>query len=137
MFDRLPAPSSLSTTTAAQALGSLRSVIGAAMLAMPSALPRVLGADATNARRLGYLVRMVGVREIALGVGTWQALALDDDLRPWLLAQLVSDAGDAASIGLAVRAGRANKLTGAVIIVFALGGVAFDAWVDRAVRAQA
>lgn len=118
-------------------LGVLRSAIGAGMIAAPSLLARSLGADRRTAQRLGYLTRMVGVREIALGAGSIEAVRRGDDPRPWLLAQGASDSGDALSIAVAVARGRVSRPMGLVVIVFALGGVAFDSWVHVvASRAQ-
>ena len=118
---------------AAAGLGWLRTAIGLAMLAAPSLLPRLLGADRTTARRLDYLTRMVGIREVALGAGTLRAVQVHDDPRPWVAAQAASDAGDGLSVGLALGHARVNRLAGGMIVVFALVGVAADLVTHRLV----
>jgi hypothetical protein len=121
----------VTAATAAAALGVARSVFGVAMAVAPALLPRLLGADATTARRLGYLTRMVAARELALGVGTLRAVGTGDDLRSWFVAQAMSDAGDAVAIAAAVRAGRVNRVAAAALVLFATGGAAGDALAFR------
>jgi hypothetical protein len=116
---------------AATALGIARGVFGTAMAVAPALLPRLLGADARTARRLGYLPRMIAARELAIGVGTLRAVGAGEDLRSWLAAQAVSDAGDAVAIAAALRAGRVNRVAGAVLVLFAVGGVTADTFVFR------
>lgn len=124
---REPTPTDLTT-----AVSLLRTTIGVAMLAAPSLLPRMLGADRLTARRVGYLARMVGWREIALGAGTLAGVHEDGDPRPWLAAQACSDAGDAVSLLTAARRGHVHRGLAAMVTLFAAGGLAFDVFVlDR------
>jgi len=49
------------------------------------------------------LARSVGVRDVALGLGTLMAVDHDTPVRGWLEAAMLADAGDAAAIVLGFR----------------------------------
>jgi hypothetical protein len=48
-------------------------------------------------------IRSAGVRDLALGLGSYQALAEGTPVRPWVLACMVSDATDCVATTLALR----------------------------------
>ena len=48
--------------------------------------------------------RPFAAREVGLGLGTLYAAGRGEDLRPWVLAQGLGDAGDAVALASAVRA---------------------------------
>jgi hypothetical protein len=105
-------------------LSALRAGFGTVMIASPRTLPRGLGVDAATCSRVGWLVRMVGYREVALGAGTLLAARQGGGITPWLLGQALVDAGDAAAVATAWR--RRQVATGPAIalIGLAVGGAA-------------
>jgi hypothetical protein len=80
-----------------------RVAVGAAVLARPEVLTRGFRIDSATARRVGWLARMFGVRDMVLGAGTLYALSRDAAPGPWLLASAASDAVDAAALSAAIR----------------------------------
>ena len=51
------------------------------------------------------MTRAVGARDIVIGLALWWTAAQGGDYRGWLRARFLSDAGDAAAVLLAMRAG--------------------------------
>lgn len=100
--------------------------LGVLMFARPRLLPSLLGVDAGSAARAGWLARMVGGREIALGGGTLLAGRGGGSPRPWLLAQATGDGGDALALTLAWRRGNVGGLPAAVVIASAAAGAAAE-----------
>jgi hypothetical protein len=119
-------------TRATVALGVARAGFGLAMLAAPALLPRLLGADRVTARRVDYLSRMIGVREVALGAGTLQATRTGDGPVAWVAAQAVSDAGDAVAVALGMHRGHVARLGGALVLLAGGGGAVGDVLLARA-----
>lgn len=117
---RLPSSTSIAAAVV-PATGWLRIGLGGGLLALPWLLARVLGVDAATARRTEWLGRMVGGREVALGIGT-----LVGPPRPWLTAQMVSDATDAVALVAARRHGQVQRWLAAGVIVFAGAGIAAE-----------
>lgn len=122
----------VSVRSTAAAFGGLRCALGAAMMANPSRLGRVLGVDEATSRRTGWVAAMVGAREIALGVGSLAALRGRAGLAPWFAAQAIADGGDALAIALAVRQDRVHRGVGALVVAFAISGTAADLVAMRA-----
>jgi hypothetical protein len=116
-------------------LGAFRVGIGTAMLARPGDLPRLLGADSLTAERMSYLGRMVGARELALGVGTLGAARRGGDPSPWLLAQALSDAVDSLAFAGAGARGHAGRPMAAALSVFAGSGAVAESLMWREARA--
>ena len=73
-----------------------RILAGIAMLAVPGPLLAAAGMVSTGRNRL--LVRMVGGRDLVLGVGAFQALASGRAPGPWVRAGAVADTVDAVAI---------------------------------------
>jgi hypothetical protein len=113
-------------------LSTGRTAVGVSMLARPAVLARAVGVDSTTAARLTWMARMVGARELALGAGTLLALHRGRDVEEWALAQVLSDAVDAAAFGGAVARGDVRRVPGAAIAATALAGTATGllAWLD-------
>ena len=107
-----------------------RAAAGTAMVTRPTLLPGLLGVDSATATRMAWSTQMLGVREIALGLGTWAALRRGDDRasRLWLMAGLLSDAVDALAVGAAAARGHVSKPTGAGVV--AVAGTAVYAQLD-------
>src|SRR5215207_9592259 len=71
--------------------------IGIALLLAPArAGERWIGPTAHDPAAK-MMIRGVGIRDVALGAGTYQALANGDSVRPWLQAGVASDAVDAVA----------------------------------------
>lgn len=104
-----------------------RTLVAASMLAAPVPAARLMGLDSATARRVGWLSRMMAVRDGALGVGGLDALRRDGDARPWLLGGAVSDAVDAVVIGRALASGRLKGARPAAIALGAAGLAALGA----------
>lgn len=88
------------------ALGVARVVIGTGLLVSPVGLARGLGIDAETARRVGWMARMAGAREVALGLGTLQAWRRDEPLDGWVAGQAISDGVDAVAFAVTAARGR-------------------------------
>ncbi len=93
--------------------------IGAALLAQPALLPRLVGVDRSTARRLSWITRMVGAREVALATGTLLVLRRGGDVREWALGAVLSDATDAAVFAGAVARGHAHPVLGSGVVLAA------------------
>ena len=107
-------------------LGAVRVGLGTVMLARPLLVPRPLGIDSVTARRVDWLVRMAGARDLALGAGTLAALRTGG-LRTWLLASLGSDVADAVVLTNAVRRGDIGRIMGGAAALSAVAAVAAGA----------
>lgn len=106
-----------------------RAGVGTVLLVRPTALGRLLGVDRPTVEPTAWVAQMLGVRELALGVGAWTALRRGDDRssRLWLLAGLVSDAVDAVVLAGAVGRGRVAAAPGAAVIAVATTAAAAQA----------
>jgi hypothetical protein len=72
-----------------------RIAVGAALLLVPGvAGDRWIGPTAKDPAAK-IMIRGLGIRDAALGFGTYQALARGGEVRPWLQAGMASDAVDA------------------------------------------
>lgn len=109
------------------AVGAVRVALGGGMLLFPELSARLLGADPATARSAGWLARMVGARELGLGVVALGAATGGGSGRTALLAQVAADGGDAATLAYAARAGRLPTWPAAWIAAFAAASVAVEA----------
>jgi len=89
--------------------------MGCAFLAGPVVSVRLLGVDTATATRVAWLARMTAVRDVAIGAGAVGSLVRKRGHVSWLVAAALTDAGDAAAIVLAVRAGRLDRVRGYVV----------------------
>ncbi|MDP8938401.1 MAG: hypothetical protein M3O23_11855 [Actinomycetota bacterium] len=81
-----------------------RIVLGASFVVAPGLGLRAWpGNDEARGPVSRLLARSVGVRDIALGMGTLLAVQHDTPARGWLEATMLADAGDAAAILLGFR----------------------------------
>jgi hypothetical protein len=109
----------------AEVVGLIRAGAGVVMLARPTVLPRLLGADSATAARVTWLTQMLGAREVALGAGAVLAQRRGGaGARTWLYAGVLADSLDAAAVTAAVVRGRASRLTGAGVVVTAAAAAA-------------
>lgn len=79
------------------------------------------------------MMRSLGVRDVVMGMGLWSAAAHGGKYAPWLLARMLTDAGDALAVGVAAGAGWHNRRFLA-LGALALGAAASDAVLWRAAR---
>jgi hypothetical protein len=98
-----------------------RIAVGVAAVANPTAASRLLQLDPAANPQLPYVVRLFGVREIALGLVT--ALARDRARRDLTLAGILVDAADAATGYLAMKEGAVSRKTALALMVPAVGAV--------------
>lgn len=105
-------------------LAALRVGLGVGMLATPQLVLRSLGVDAATARRLAWVARMLGGRELALGVGTLGAP--EAGLDRWSLASAGADAGDLLALTVALRQRNVATGPGTLGAIFAAGAIAAE-----------
>jgi peptide-methionine (R)-S-oxide reductase len=108
------------TRLAGAALGVTRVALGVGMLSRPLLLPRLLGVDRVTAERMTWLVRMLGARDLALGVGAVSGRVAPDP-RSWIVAGACCDAADAVALAAAVHRGRIHPVLGSAAAVSAAG----------------
>ncbi|MEA2828458.1 MAG: hypothetical protein QOG43_2897 [Actinomycetota bacterium] len=89
----------------AKAIAVGRMALGASYSLAPGLALRLWpgqGSDDEPAAR--FLARSTGVRDLAIGIGTFLALQKDAPARGWLEAGMLADAGDALAVVLGFRA---------------------------------
>lgn len=106
-----------------------RAGVGTVLLLRPTALAGPLGVDRPAAESTAWVAQMLGVRELALGLGTWTSLRRGDARasRLWLAAGLLSDAVDAVVLAGAVGRGRVRTTPGAAVVAVATASAAVQA----------
>ena len=87
-----------------RALAAGRVVVGGALLIAPGAAGARWIGDAARRPEVKVMARAFAVRDLALGIGTLQALDHDGPAEPWVTAGMLSDAVDLAATTLALRA---------------------------------
>jgi NADH:ubiquinone oxidoreductase subunit K len=117
-----PVPSSV-----VPALGITRLVIGAGMIGNPAGLGRALGLDGNAAREAGWLARLAGAREIAIGLGTLVAWRRGAPTAGWVAAQAISDGSDAVAFAVVAAQGKITASRGWAMGLFALSGAVSEA----------
>ena len=109
---------------------------GALSVLAPRAFGRLFGLAVDAEPTVPAVIRSVGVRDTVLGMSLWSAAVHGGHYAPWLLARLLSDAGDTVAVALAIRNG-ARAPGFLVLSGLALGASAYGAWLYRAVRSAA
>jgi hypothetical protein len=115
-----------STRNVLKVTGWLRMGFGGAMLAAPGVFGRLLGLPDEDAARVAFLTRMVGGREVALGVGSLHA-AGGEGGRSWLVGQMISDGIDAAAVTAGWRRGAVSGRVAALTAGFVAVGIGTEA----------
>jgi hypothetical protein len=103
--------------------GMVSAAFGAWQLFAPRLFARAVGMTYPN-----WLLRMVGARDLALGV----AILARPESRNWRRARLANDLLDIGLIGAAAFAPRANRRRVAAFAALAAGVIALDARAARA-----
>ena len=114
----------------AQAMGVLRALVGVAMIAAPRLVVRPED-GVPAAGNLVFMVRTIGVRDLALGLGTVAAArsSRGGDARRWIRFGLVSDALDVVTSAASSRLLGRGGATAATLIPAPF--VAADLWILR------
>ena len=107
------------------ALGLTRIVIGAGLLINPAGIGRALGA--TDPEQTAPVGRLLGAREIAIGLGTLVAWRRGQCTAPWVAAQAISDGSDTVAFAAAAIAGRVSPARGWGMAAFAASGAISEA----------
>jgi hypothetical protein len=116
------------------ALGATRIAIGVGLLVNPAGLGRALGLDEETAQRAGWLGRLTGAREIAIGLGTLQAWRRGDRVDGWIAAQAISDGSDAIAFSVVAVRGEVSPTRGWGMAAFAASGAISEVLTALALR---
>jgi hypothetical protein len=109
-------------------LGGVRIAIGIGLIVSPTGLAKGLGVDAPTAKRVRWITRIAGAREIAVGVGTVRAWRRSEALDGWILAQAISDGSDAVAFTAAAVNREVGIVRGLGLAAFALSGALSEGW---------
>ena len=114
-------------------MGWLRGAVGVSLLAAPGMPMRLVRRTEPSAAE-ALLMRTIGIRDLALGLGTVAAARSGDEgeIRRWLAAGLASDSLDAAASVASMRAIGKRDSCGAAIL--ALAFVCGDLHARRGIR---
>jgi hypothetical protein len=110
--------------TSYEKMGWLRAAVGVALIAVPGAPMRLSGQQEPTGADL-LLMRTIGIRDLALGLGTVAAARSDgvSDIRRWTTAALASDSLDtAASLASYRSIGKRDSWCAAVLALAFVGG---------------
>lgn len=113
-----------------RSLAAGRVVVGAALLVAPGVVGERWIGDAARNPAVKVFSRALGVRDLALGLGTLTALERGEPVRTWVQLGILADAVDAVASVLAIPAIGARR---AVPVLAIAGGAAATgaASVDR------
>lgn len=124
-----PIPASVVT-----ALGITRLAIGAGLIIGPAGLGKALGLSEADAKAAGWLARLAGAREIAIGLGTLDAWRSGKSVDGWVAAQGISDASDAIAFATVALQGKVSPVRGWGMSLFALSGAVSEGLTAVALR---
>jgi hypothetical protein len=116
------------------ALGLTRVVIGTGLLVNPTGLGRALGA--ADPQQTAPMGRLLGAREIAIGLGTLVAWRRGQSTAFWVAAQAISDASDTLACAAAAMTGRVTRARGWGMAAFAASGAISEALTARALEKE-
>ncbi len=77
--------------------------VGAALVIVPRVAGRGWFGDVVDSPGAKVAIRALGIRDLALGLGTYRALETDTDAESWVNLGIACDAVDAAATALALR----------------------------------
>lgn len=104
------------------------------LLARPEVLAKMLGTDGPAVSSAAWLGRMIGVREIVLGLATTSASRTREDVRPCLLALSLVDAGEGLVLLEAVRQRNVGLVPGLAFVAADAGSAMVGAGVLAPMR---
>ena len=108
-----------------RALAAGRILVGATLLIAPRAAGSRWIGDAARQPGVSVAARAFGVRDLALGLGTLQALEGDAPVRPWVSLGMMCDLGDLVATALAFRAIGARRALPVMAVAGAATAVAY------------
>jgi hypothetical protein len=120
-------------TLAARALATGRIALGLGLFLSPRRLTRLWLGDEADGQFVTAVVRGVGARDVAIGVGALVALRSDvptEDAERWIEAGIVGDLGDLAGTLLT---GQPDRDRGMVLAI-AGGAAVAGAWIRTQLR---
>jgi len=122
----------MKATTVATAVARVRIAIGIAAVVVPGPAVEAIGARSGSSGLAPLLARMVGTRDIALGLGTIVALDRGAPVRGWLEGSALADAGDcvAAVLGRRSMTPRAFRTTAGIAAASAILGALLGRQLD-------
>src|SRR5210317_360232 len=120
--------------SAVTALGITRLAIGAGLLSGPAGVGKALGLSEADAKAAGWLARLAGAREIAIGLGTLDAWRSGKSVDGWVAAQGISDASDAIAFATVALQGKVSPVRGWGMSLFALSGAISEGLTAVALR---
>ena len=94
-------------------LAVLRLAVGISAWLFPRLAGRLFGLDTVRNPQSPYLLRLFGVRDVALGIGALQSSG--EAQRTWLQLGVLSDTADAAAAVLGQRAGYLSTTTATLV----------------------
>jgi len=102
-----------------------RVAVGASLIALPGFAGKQWIGDVATDRRAKVIIRAFGVRDLALGVGTLQALGTGQPARPWVTMGALCDVVDLAATAVAIRALGARRAVPVMLVAAgaAVGGL--------------
>jgi hypothetical protein len=98
-----------------------RIAVGAGLLLSPGAFGSGWMGPAARRPATKLAIRSLGVRDLAIGVGTFQALAEGESVRPWVMAGAASDVVDGVASLLALREVGLRRAIPAVVVALTFG----------------
>jgi hypothetical protein len=99
-----------------RALAAGRVLVGATLLLAPKQAGSSWVGDAARRPEVTVIARAFGVRDLALGIGTLQALEGDAPARPWVALGMVCDLADLAATAWAIRAIGARRALPVMVV---------------------
>ena len=93
----------MSPSDQARALSIGRIIFGTSLFLAPSLVGRLWISEDADRPRTKMMLRGLGIRDAAIGIGVIFALNRDAPVRGWLEAGVLADAGDAAAALVAFR----------------------------------
>lgn len=108
--------------------GLVRVVSGVSMVAVPTIIATAMGFREKDARRLRWLLRAQGVRDVALGLGTLRAWVYDEPVSGWVAALAATKIADAATFAIAGTKGDIGTARGWALAAGATAGAALETY---------
>jgi hypothetical protein len=106
-------------------LACARMAVGVTLLVAPARGGSLWIGPWSRDRAAKMVIRSAAARDLALGMGTYQALAEGSPVRPWVLAGVISDGVDAVATIAAIRQVGARRAL--PVIVAAAASAAYAA----------
>lgn len=111
--------------SAVPVFGSIRIATGTALILAPTLVAKALGVNERDAKRIAWLYRAQGVRDLILGAGALRAWIFDEEVNGWVGALSATKAADAlAFLAAGMRGDIGRSRSWALATTAALGSAA-------------